>query len=104
MTKLSLLGDSLVRWLVVSSILQQGVPRLAKELQDADLDAPPKGGTIHYATSRMWNCHSRKGDCWDNAPIESFFGTLKNGSLHHYRFDTREQARRAVFEYIGGYL
>jgi putative transposase len=43
---------------------------------------------------------SRKGDCWDNAPMESFFGTLKNESLHHYHFATREQARRVVFEYI----
>lgn len=29
---------------------------------------------------------SRKGNCWDNAPMESFFGTLKTESLHHYRF------------------
>ena len=68
----------------------------------------PQREAIHYAASRMWSCHSRKGDCWEseayplgcNAPMESFFGTLKNESLHHYRFDTREQARRAVFEYI----
>jgi putative transposase len=32
--------------------------------------------------------------------MESFFGTLKNESLHHYRFATREQARQVVFEYI----
>jgi putative transposase len=43
---------------------------------------------------------SRRGNCWDNAPMESFFGTLKNESLHHHRFATREQARRVVFEYI----
>lgn len=43
---------------------------------------------------------SRKGNCWDNAPMESFFGTLKTESLHHYRFATREGARRVVFEYI----
>ena len=43
---------------------------------------------------------SRKGNCWDNAPMESFFGTLKTESLHHYRFATREQARQVVFEYI----
>ena len=30
----------------------------------------------------------------------SFFGTLKTESLHHYRFATREEARRVVFEYI----
>ena len=43
---------------------------------------------------------SRFGNCWDNAPMESFFGTLKTESLHHYRFATREQARQVVFEYI----
>ena len=43
---------------------------------------------------------SRKGNCWDNEPMESFFGTLKTESLHHYRFTTREQARQIVFEYI----
>ena len=43
---------------------------------------------------------SRKDNCWDNAPMESFLGTLKNESLHHYRFATREEARRVVFEYI----
>eukprot|EP01036_Dinobryon_divergens_P038120 gene38120-49985_t len=43
---------------------------------------------------------SRRGNCWDNAPMESFFGTLKTESLHHYRFTTREQARQVVFEYI----
>jgi len=48
----------------------------------------------------MQTSMSRKGDCWDNAPMESFFSTLKNESTHHYRFATREQARRVVFEYI----
>lgn len=43
---------------------------------------------------------SRKGDCWDNAPKESFFGTLKcELGLHKIR-PPREQARRNVFEYI----
>ena len=43
---------------------------------------------------------SRKGNCWDNAPMESFFGTIKTESLHHYRFKTRENAKRIIFEYI----
>jgi putative transposase len=43
---------------------------------------------------------SRKGNCWDNAPMESFFGTIKTESLHHYRFTTREEAKLVVFEYI----
>jgi len=43
---------------------------------------------------------SRKGDCWDNAPMESFFHTLKTELVNYSRFRTREQARRAIFEYI----
>ena len=43
---------------------------------------------------------SRKGDCWDNAPMESFFGTLKRELVHHKKYLTREEARRDIFEYI----
>lgn len=43
---------------------------------------------------------SRKGDCWDNAVVESFFGTLKSELVHRRRFATRLAARTAVFEYI----
>jgi transposase InsO family protein len=32
---------------------------------------------------------SRRGNCWDNAPVESFFGTLKQELVHHRRFATR---------------
>jgi putative transposase len=46
---------------------------------------------------------SRKGDCWDNAPMESFNGTLKVECVHGERFRTREEARLAVVEYIGYY-
>lgn len=43
---------------------------------------------------------SRKGNCYDNAPMESFWGTLKNELVHHRRYATREQARREITEYI----
>ena len=46
---------------------------------------------------------SRKGNCRDNAPMESFFGTIKTESLPHYRFKTRENAKRVIFEYIEGF-
>jgi hypothetical protein len=41
---------------------------------------------------------SRRGNCLDNAPMESFFGTLKNELVHRTSFPTREAARRAIFE------
>ena len=43
---------------------------------------------------------SRRGNCYDNAPMESFWGTLKNELVHHRRYATREQARREIAEYI----
>ena len=43
---------------------------------------------------------SRKGDCYDNAPMESFWGTLKNELIYHQRYATREQAIREMTEYI----
>ncbi len=43
---------------------------------------------------------SRKGDCWDNAPSESFFHTLKTELIHHRRYETREEATQEIFEYI----
>jgi len=43
---------------------------------------------------------SRKGDCYDNAPMESFWGTLKTELVHHSRYKTREQAIREITEYI----
>lgn len=43
---------------------------------------------------------SGKGDCWDNAAMESFWATLKTELVHHERYATRDQARAAIFEYI----
>jgi len=43
---------------------------------------------------------SHRGNCWDNAVVESFFGTLKSELVHRCRFATRQQASQEVFEYI----
>jgi putative transposase len=43
---------------------------------------------------------SRRGNCLDNAPMESFFASLKTERVHQARFCTRAEARAAVFEYI----
>ena len=46
---------------------------------------------------------SRKGDCWDNAPMESVNGTIKVECVRDVHFETRAQARQAIVEYIGYY-
>jgi putative transposase len=38
--------------------------------------------------------------CWDNAPVESFFATLKKELVHHEHYTTREQAKASIFEFI----
>jgi putative transposase len=46
---------------------------------------------------------SRKANCWDNAPMESFFGTLKTELVHQGEYPDRDAARRDPFAYIEGY-
>ena len=46
---------------------------------------------------------SRKGDCWDNAPMESANGTLKVECIHGENFKTRAEAKQAIIDYIGYY-
>jgi putative transposase len=43
---------------------------------------------------------SRAGNCWDNAPAESFFGILKRELVFHNRYQSRAQARQSIFDYI----
>jgi putative transposase len=43
---------------------------------------------------------SGKGDCWDNAAMESFWATLKTELVHQHDYPTHEKARASIFEYI----
>ena len=43
---------------------------------------------------------SRKGNCWDNATSESFFNSLKNERVHGSRYETRDEARADLFDYV----
>ena len=77
---------------------------------------PPTTGLLHhsdrgsqYAATRYQQvlaAHgviasmSRRGNCWDNACVESFFGTLKRELVYHRHYATREDAKRDIFEYI----
>ncbi|HVF10945.1 MAG TPA: IS3 family transposase, partial [Abditibacteriaceae bacterium] len=46
---------------------------------------------------------SRKGNCWDNAVLESFFATLQKELVYREDYTSREEAQREVFEYIEVY-
>ena len=60
------------------------------------------GGSILFW--RSWVNYSlasiRKGNCWDNAAMESFFGSLKEECVGNTIYPSQEQARRALFEYL----
>lgn len=48
----------------------------------------------------MQSSMSRRGNCYDNAPMESFWGTLKNELVHHRRYGNRQEAIQDITEYI----
>ena len=52
--------------------------------------------TTHGITASM----NRTGNCWDNACVESFFGTVKRELVYHRHYATREAATQDIFEYI----
>jgi putative transposase len=58
----------------------------------------------HYqrrlAEERIVCSMSRRGNCWDNAPMESFFASLKKELVHHEDYATRNEAKASIFEYI----
>jgi putative transposase len=76
----------------------------------------PDPGLIHHSDRGSQYCSSSfirllglfkmkasmsgKGNCYDNAPMESFWGTLKNELVYHTCYVTREQAIREITEYI----
>lgn len=76
----------------------------------------PKAGLIHHSDRGSQYCAhnyqkllkqfgmvasmSRKGNCYDNAPMESFWGSLKNELVHHQRYATRDEAKASIQEYI----
>ena len=60
----------------------------------------PLSPTARAGAARHPQSMSRRGNCLDNAPMESFFASLKKEHVHHARFHTRAEARAAVFEYL----
>lgn len=85
-------------------------------LQMAIIRRCPKGSLLHHSDRGSQYCSeayqrtlkvngiqcsmSRKGDCWDNAVMESFFATLKKELVHRQKYETRASARHSIFEYI----
>jgi len=65
----------------------------------------PKAGLIFHSDRGSQYCshnflNLRKGNCWDNAVAESFFGSLKTERVYFTKYSTREEARRDVVDTI----
>jgi len=89
---------------------------VAKALFRAVQQKRPAPGLIHHSDRGSQYCSynyqqileqfgmrasmSRRGNCYDNAPMESFWGTLKNELVHHCRYATRAEAEASIREYI----
>src|SRR5215204_1139159 len=92
-----LAGEHLPRlWTSSSDPVTQAV--LRRPLESAQYASGPYRAVLerHGIQPSM----SRRGNCLDNAPMESFFASLKTERVHEAQFRTRAEARAAVFEYI----
>jgi putative transposase len=90
--------------LVVDALEMALVRRLPGSGLVAHSDRGSQYASEHYrrrlAEERIGCSMSRRGNCWDNAPMESFFASLKKELVHHEDYATRDQARASIFEYI----
>ena len=74
---------------------------LRRPLESAQYASADYRTALHSAG--MQASMSRRADCYDNAPMESFFHTLKTEQVHHQQYATRDQAKCDIFAYIEGF-
>jgi transposase InsO family protein len=96
-------------------------PRITKNLVSQSLfraveTKRPESGLIHHSDRGSQYCSSdyvklleqfnmrasmsRKGNCYDSAPMESLWGTMKNELVYHQRYAARDEAIKEITEYI----
>ena len=101
------MDESMESRLVVDA-LEMAVARRLRGSSPSELIAHSDRGS-QYASEHYQRVLSEEGimcsmsgvgQCWDNAPMESFFASLKKELVHHEDYATREQARASIFEYI----
>ncbi len=110
---LDLFSRRVVGW-AMGATLERSLVLSALSMAQGNRD-PPSGLLLHSDRGSQYASHdyqkvlreagivcsmSRKGNCWDNAPTESFFATLKKECVHRTRFSTRAEAKGAIFRWI----
>ena len=98
------MSDSLQRQLVIDALqmaitARQPLPGLLHH-SDRGSQYASDDYQLLLTRSQMVGSMSRKGNCYDNAPMESFFGTFKTELTFHRNYATRNEARLDIFEYI----
>jgi transposase InsO family protein len=98
------MSDSLERYLVIAALqmalkMRQPPPGL---LHHSDRGSQYASDDYQALLTHHQICcsMSRTGNCYDNAPMESFFGTLKTELVHHCHYQTKAEAKTDIFEYI----
>src|SRR4051812_31648715 len=98
------MGPRIDSRLVVDALEMAVARRLPGEGLVAHSDRGSQYASEHYqgllAGHGITCSMSRRGDCWDNAPMESFFASLKKELIRGEPFATREEAGASIFEYI----
>jgi putative transposase len=98
------MADTMTSRLVVDALQMAVQRRFPGEGLLAHSDRGSQYASEHY--QRLLGKHgitcsmSRRANCWDNAPMESFFASLKKELTHHEDYQTRAEARASIFEYI----
>ena len=108
-----LFNKEIVGWSAASRMTRELV---IQALKNSVSKHRPPAGIIHHSDGGVQYCSkdyqellrkngfkcsmSQKGNYYDNACAETFFSTIKNEMIHLKKFRTREEARRAIFEYI----
>ena len=98
------MSDTMTSRLVVDALEMAVARRLPQEGLLAHSDRGSQYASEHY--QRLLARHgidcsmSGVGQCWDNAPMESFFASLKKELVHHEDYQSRAQAKASIFEYI----
>jgi putative transposase len=110
---IDLFSRKVVGWSMTDHLRADGV---AQALQMALARRKPGAGLLHHSDrGSQYACQlyrtlldehgiecsmSRPGNCYDNAPAESFFGTFKTELVNRRRYRTRQEARTSIFEWI----
>jgi putative transposase len=92
--------EELVRRALEMALLRRSPPSQMLVHSDQGSPSTSRGYRSRLADLGIVVSMSRTGDCYDNAAMESFFSTLKGECVERSLFQTRQEARQAIFEYI----